>query len=323
MNPARDAPIVFMFSGQGSQYYGMGCHLRAEHPAFAQQLKQLDQVAQEQLGYSLLDILYAPGPADRPFDRLLHSSPSILMIELALAQVLIDCNVRPNYVLGTSLGEFAAAAVAGAAASALVLQTVIAQSQLAEQHCPSGGLVSILHSPALVKEPWWNEHCEVAAINSDDHFVVAGTDTELTTLSDALHARDIIHQRLPVRYPFHSSLLATSDALTYAEYLRHLRFGNFSVPLVSCVTGQIMHEVPPGYWWRVVREPICFPQAIAAIENTCESPIYLDLGPSGSLAATLVRTLGRSARSRIHTLMSPFQSNARSFADVLRACSRK
>jgi acyl transferase domain-containing protein len=110
--------------------------------------------------------------------------------------------------------------------------------------------------------------------------------------------------------------LDAGDA-TYAAFLKHLRFGPFPVPLISCVTGQVMRELPPAYWWRVVREPIRFPEAIATIECTCPSAVYLDLGPSGSLAAALVRMLDHGARTRVHTLMSPFQRNAHNFAAVL------
>lgn len=100
-------PIVFMFSGQGSQYYQMGKELFAHNAAFRQKMLDLDDFAVSRFGYSVLKEMYHTGNRlSDPFDRLLFSHPAIFMAEYALAYALEQRGIRPDYVIGASLGEY-------------------------------------------------------------------------------------------------------------------------------------------------------------------------------------------------------------------------
>lgn len=314
-------PIVFLFSGQGSQYYGMGQLLRVEHPGFARRLEDLDRIASRDLGRSILDIVYDEAtPSGASFDRLLYSNPAILMIELALAGSLRDAGVEPDYVLGTSLGELAAASVAGAVDEDVAIRAAIEQARLAEIHCPPGGMIAILHNNALAQEPVLAENCEVIGTSYDSHFVVAGTPSGLANVLAFLAERAIPHHRLPVRYSFHTSAVdAVSDP--YRGHLSRLAFRKPTVPIASCVRGAIIRELPQDYFWAVAREPILFREAVAALEETGSRPIYVDLGPASSLAGFLGRELNAQSIERILPLMSPFHRKTRErFDKVVADC---
>lgn len=305
-----DRPIVFMFSGQGSQYYGMGRFLREGHPGFARRLADLDRVASREVGCSILDIIYdeARYGDDLPFDRLLHSHPAILMIELALADTLRDAGVVPDYVLGTSLGELAAAVVAGAIGVEDAMRAVVHQARVAELHCPRGGMLAILGDVALAREPFIAANSEMISVDLDSYFVVAGTVDAIANIVAALRKRKVAHQELPVRYPFHCALIDAAGE-PYRACLRELRFREPSIGIVSCVRGEIIHALGEDYFWQVARQPILFREGIAAVERLGKKAVYIDLGPSGSQAGLLTRALGSSARGRIHTVMSRFRKN--------------
>ncbi len=105
---------VFLMSGQGSQYYHMGIDLHAAEPVFRRSMEALDAVVGEAAGFSLLAVLYG-GNVKRttPFDRTLHTHPALFMLQYSLAQTLLARGIEPDYLLGTSLGEYVAAALAG------------------------------------------------------------------------------------------------------------------------------------------------------------------------------------------------------------------
>ncbi len=100
-------PLVFMFSGQGSQYYHMGKELFKENTVFRQSMLEMDAIAARRIGTSIVEEIYHPGKrVSDPFDSILFSHPAIFMIEYSLYKVLEDRGIYPDYVLGSSLGEF-------------------------------------------------------------------------------------------------------------------------------------------------------------------------------------------------------------------------
>ncbi|NQZ12186.1 MAG: acyltransferase domain-containing protein, partial [Algicola sp.] len=107
-------PIVFMFSGQGAQYYHMGKELYECHPRFALWMDHCDEIVEPLIGTSLIDILYDESVTKGdPFDRVLYTNPALLCIQYSLSRVLMEMDIQPDYLLGYSLGEFTAAVVSG------------------------------------------------------------------------------------------------------------------------------------------------------------------------------------------------------------------
>ena len=217
------AKTVFMFSGQGSQYYQMGKPLFDSDDIFRGHMLRLDALAQKLSGKRVLEAIHAGSKADA-FDRTLLTHPAIFMTEYALALRLIDAGIEPDVTLGASLGSFAAAAVAGCMGEEDAMAAVIEQAKSFEDSCERGGIIAILAEPAMYEdESFLHAHSEMAGINFDKHFAVAAGQSDLDAIETELKRRGITHQRLAVSFAFHSRWIDNAQA-QFCAFMR-------SVPL--------------------------------------------------------------------------------------------
>ena len=133
-------PSVFLFSGQGSHHYRMGEDLWSENGAFRAQLEGCDGTFKDLVGVSIIDLLYSKERKKQDiFDRTLWTHPAIVTVEYALAKVLIEAGIAPNYVMGTSLGEFTACALSGVLSFETMLKIAVQQARTLEAKCQRGG----------------------------------------------------------------------------------------------------------------------------------------------------------------------------------------
>ncbi|MGY1495105.1 ACP S-malonyltransferase [Streptomyces sp. QTS52] len=307
--PTGRLPVVFMFSGQGSQYYRMGEELFESDEVFRTALQRYDAVAAGLLGESVLARIFDPaGRRNDPFidTRLTH--PAIVMIELALAETLRAVGIEPDYLLGSSLGEYAAAVVSGSIDAETCLRLLVRQAESLPAG-PRGGLLAVITRPDRRDRIPALPGCEVAARNYPGHIVVAGSDADLDRAEAALRAADVLHQRVPVEYAYHSSLMdgvlascrAVFDGVTFAPP---------RIPWVSCVDGRLVERPGAAHFWQVARRPIEFERAMAAMRARGDF-LYLDLGPSGTLHNFVRGNLPAGDRSRSLPLLSPFGHDPR------------
>lgn len=167
--------IVFMFSGQGSHYYQMGKELYQKHRQFKKWMLELDVIATEIFGKSIVETLYNPSkrPAD-VFDKALETSPAIIMVEYALAMVLMESGIQPDYLLGTSLGEITSGILAEAVDFRNMLEKVKECLSLCERYCEKGKMIGVLKSSGAFKSsPELYQNSELAAVNFDSHFIIS------------------------------------------------------------------------------------------------------------------------------------------------------
>lgn len=300
-------PVVFLLSGQGSHYRGMGRTLFEEDPVFRRWMFWADHLGQREAGFSLVDELYADSRASSPFDRLTLTHPALYSVELALCQAVRSWGVRPDRILGASLGEYTAMAFAGVMAPEEMFRLLQAQAAGFEAHAPRGGMTAVLADVALAgREPSLFAGLEVGAVNFDRHFVVSGPCPRLAALEAALSRRDILFQRLEVSFAFHASFIDPARAV-FHHLAAGITLGEAEVPLISCVDGKARRTIPPDHLWRIVREPIRFAETIRALER--QGPhVYVDVGPSGTLATFVKYLLGAEADGRVVSLMTPGQT---------------
>ncbi|MEV4517111.1 ACP S-malonyltransferase [Dactylosporangium sp. NPDC049525] len=308
---------VFLFSGQGSQYHQMGRELFEHEPVFARALRDLDAVVLDLTGESVIARMYDDGRsiAD-PFDRLRHSHPAIFMIELAVCRLLADRGIEPDYVLGASLGEFAAAAVAGVLPAEELLRSVVAQARLAEAHCPPGRMLAVLGDPAMFgADPQRWAGSELAAVSYDAHFVVAGATEALERIRRDVQSAGVAAEFLPVPHAFHSSHL-DGFAAGFIDIYRGLDFQAPRVPFVSAVHPGFRERFDAQYFWDVVRRPIQFPGAVRQLvaRAGAEDLAFVDVGPGGTLAGFTSRVLGPGARC--YPILSAFQRDRHLLTEV-------
>lgn len=311
-------PIVFMFSGQGSQYYQMGKELYVQNPVLRKWMFKLEQIAQEISGYSIIEELYNEKKwVGEQFNRTLYTHPAIFMLEYALAQVLLEDGVEPDYVLGASLGEFTSAAIADVMRVEELLELVIKQAQAFESNCLSGGMIAIINDFSLFWEtPLIYENSELASINFDSHFVISGSTDKLKIIEEFLQSKGIIYQVLPVSYGFHSSLI-DSAANDYRDFLRGRSYQTPNIPLISGVYGTQLPQLPNEYFWEIARRPINFPEAIRGLEKERrQNLIYLDLSPGGTLANFAKRNIDINSQSEVYVIMTPFNQDSKNLAKV-------
>ena len=314
-----------MFSGQGSQYYHMGRELFAHHPVFRKWMLKLNKITQEVSGYSVIDRLYDEKKrVGASFDGTLYTHPAIFMVEYAMARVLIEEGIEPEFVLGTSLGEFAAAAVAGVSEVGELLESVIRQAHAFELHCPKGGMLAVIHDFSLFQEiPLIYDNSELASINFDSHFVISGKTDKLKVIEEFLNSKSIACMLLPVSHAFHSSL-ADQAASYYLDFHKNKIYLKPQIPLVSCLHGKMLTQIQKEYLWDVVRKPIKFPEAIMVLEKEKRNNlVYLDLGPGGTMANFAKHNLDISSQSEVYAVMTPFNQDLKNLAKIKEVLSWK
>lgn len=299
-------PIVFMFSGQGSQYYHMGKELYRQNAVFRHWLGKLNDIAYQHAGLSMIDEIYNQTKSkEDKFDPLLYTHPGIFMVEYSLARVLIERGIEPDYVLGASLGEFAAAAVAGVISPEDALICILEQAAGIERYCQTGTMIAILHNPKLLHQAAEIfRYLELAAVNFSSHFVLAGDHLQQLNIERYLKMQRIPYFVLPVGYGFHSKNIQPAGG-EYKKFLGKKSFGKPQIPMISCLLGERITDIYPEYFWDIVREPIQFQRTILKLEEQMQFH-YIDLGPSGTLANFVKYNLAKGAASQFHDILTPF-----------------
>jgi acyl transferase domain-containing protein len=306
--------VVFMFSGQGSQYYQMGRAFFDGNPAFRGIMLQLNDVATPLLGRSIIDVLYNDGRRnDESFDEIQFTSAAIFIVEYALARVLINAGVRPDCLLASSMGIYAAAAIAAALDPREALESIIKLATVYKARCPKGGMIAILGSSKLHGDlSVLRENSDVAAVNFDSHFVISTIDEHLPEIFAALNRQNVAFQKVAVSYPFHSRWIdAARDAAL--AILGELRYSQPRIPLVCCAGGGVLKAIAPGNIWTAVRRPIEFERTIAELERSGPGE-YIDIGPAGTLATFLKYVLPSTSSSRFFSILSPFGTDLKNYA---------
>ena len=307
---------VFMFSGQGSQYFQMGRELFEKNQTFRDWMVRLDDIPRRFSGGSVIEVLYSDlyGKGD-PFDRTLLTHPAIFMVEYSLAETLIDAGVRPDMVLGVSLGSFAAATVAGFIGVEDALTSVVRQAITFEEYCEPGGMTAVLADPALFAEQFFQGRCELAAVNFSSHFVVSARCAELAEIEAALDQQDVGYQRLPVSFPFHSQWIDKAKA-PFESFMRSIPRRQGRLPLACCDQTAVLSDLSDDYFWNVARHPVRFLETTARLEQQ-GARRYIDVGPAGTLATFLKYGMSATTKSTVHAILTPFGFDQKNLAALL------
>jgi bacillaene synthase trans-acting acyltransferase len=298
--------LVFMFSGQGSQYYQMGRIFFDANPTFRSVLLQLDEVATPLLGRSMVDVLYSDGrKKNESFDQIELTSVAIFMVEYAMAKALLDAGIKPDHLLASSMGIYAAAAIAGAVEPEEALRSLVNLATVYQTRCRKGGMITILSNARLYRDNGMlRKNSDIAAVNFSSHFVISSTDEFLDEIEAALRLENVAFQRVAVAYPFHSRWIESAREAAM-EVLATMHYRQATIPLVCCAEAGILGTLTPEMMWNTVRKPIEFERTIAELEK--HGPLdYVDVGPAGTLATLLKYALPPASDSRMYTILSPF-----------------
>jgi len=278
--------VAYLFTGQGSQYAGMGRGLFETQPLFRQSLLRCDEILRPHLPRSLLSVLYpAPGePA--PIDETLYTQPALFAVEWALAEVLQSWGVRPAAVLGHSVGEYVAACVAGVFSVEDGLKLVAERARLMQALPEGGAMAAVFASEAQVAAVLGSEagRLSIAAVNGPEDVVVSGDGEALRAFCERLTRDAIRSRRLSVSHAFHSPLVEPILGPLHgvASAVRH---ATPSVGLITNLTGKPAQagELGAEYWVKHARGTVRFAESVQALVRSGYD-VFVELGPSPTLS---------------------------------------
>ncbi|PHR18566.1 MAG: hypothetical protein COA38_20005 [Fluviicola sp.] len=297
--------IVFMFSGQGSHYRGMGRKLFENNEVFKRSLKESDELVRKMLNRSLLSELY--DNSESSFSDILITHPAIVAVELALFEVLKEIGITPDYVTGNSLGEYSAAVVAGVLCKETAIELAIEQAKSIVNSVEHGGMLVILNTPKKELEFLYKEHgLFLAADNFEHNYTLSGALANLNNFENELKTRKISFQRLDVAFPFHSPIIERGKNQFLYYLLSFTSESNKpSVPFISGFKSKELDVIPEDYFWKVVSEYANFSEMVNYMENN-GNYLYVDLGPSGASGTCVKYNLNPTSTSETIQIMTPF-----------------
>ena len=297
VDSGRDRPVVFLFSGQGSQYVGMGRGLYESEPLFRETVDRCAAALAPSLGLDLRSVLYpAPDQVDAARARLATTAitqPALFVVEYALAQLYLEWGIRPQAMLGHSIGEYVAACLAGVMSLPDALALVAARGRLME--VPGGAMLAV-PLPEPEARALLPASLSIAAINGAALCAVSGPAADVAALEARLTGRGIRAQAIHAASAFHSAMMEPILG-AFREALDRVSLSGPSIPYMSNVTGTGMtaeDAKDPGYWVRHLRRTVRFWDGLQEVVRDQE-PVLLEVGPGRTLAS-LARRASTPAR---------------------------
>lgn len=283
---------VFVFTGQGVQWWGMGQQLMKREPVFHQTIEKIDVLLKPLTGWSLIDEMTRDEEHSR-IDDTDVAQPAIFALQVALAEMWSDWGIRPSKVVGHSVGEVAAAYVAGIYSLADAVTVVYHRSRLQHQTGGYGAMIAVgvSVSEADSKINSYHHIVQIGAANSPSMVTLSGEAAAVESLAVQFEADGKFVRRLPINYAFHSYQMdpIQSELLTALAKIQPMPG---DIPIISTVTGESISGelMDANYWWRNVREPVRFADAIIRLIQSGETT-YLELGPHPALQHALLESL--------------------------------
>ncbi|MEH2106018.1 type I polyketide synthase [Nostoc sp.] len=324
-------PVIFMFSGQGSQYANMGRELYEVEPTFKKHIDTCALILQPHLGLDIRSLLYPTEQdtetATKQLQQTALTQSALFVTEYALAQLLMSWGVRPEAMIGHSIGEYVAAAIANVFSLEDALFIVAKRGQLMQQ-VPTGSMLAIRLPEKDVQlllsaQTLYKKYLQIAVINSPYSCVVSGTDEAVAILKNQLSSQQVECQLLHTSHAFHSQMMEPILS-AFIQAIKTVKLNPPRIRFISNVTGTWITDeqaTNPNYWSQHLRETVRFSDGISQLLKQFEG-VFLEVGPGRTLSTLTTQHLDKNAKQQVLTSLSHVKEQQSDVSFLLQTLGR-